>query len=182
MDLRPSRGRMVSERCRAGSAWPRPTYGGDALGRSRTSRRCSASTGRARTGPHFNRLDPRRFLDVRRNVDVLIFDRPGGRNLERFSHLEHFVRRADHPAVRIHRRLRHVRVVPLRRAAVGPLQQRGLVGSGKAAFVDERAFGRLRVPRRHVTRLDFFNDGARVRPRVFVGQQGHRGDLAGPMT
>ena len=77
--------------------------------------------------PHLDRLNPFRFGEVRRDVEVLVLDHAVGRNLVLLLHLEDDVRLADGPAVRVDRRRRQVLRVALRRAGVRPRDQRLLL-------------------------------------------------------
>jgi hypothetical protein len=117
---------------------------------------------------------PAIFGQVHRNPDVLVFNRPGGRNLEVLGHRVDRVGFADRPAVGQRRHLRHVGHVALRRAAVDPRNDRLDFIVGQTRVVAEDAVRHVRPPRRHGPRGDALLDRAQPRTRIFVRRQRHR--------
>ena len=77
---------------------------------------------------------------------------------------------------------RQILRVALGRAGVDPARDRRLLRVGQAALVREVADRRIGMPRRHDAGLDRVGNRARPRPRILVGEQRHRRDLARPMT
>ena len=110
-----------------------------------------------------------------------VLDEPLGRNLV-LGNGQDEIGFPDHPAVDEPRGRGKVLGVALRRAVVGPSQQRLAIAGRQAPVVGELPVPRIRVPRRHVAVADFVADRLGMRPRVVVGQQRHRADLSGPVT
>ena len=131
---------------------------------------------------HFVRRHPAIFREVGRDFEVLIGDRAGRGNRIVLAHLHDGVRLADRPSLRVARRRRQIFRIAFGRAVRDPLQHRRLVLRIETAIVQEFARRRIRMPRRH--RLGRHARGNRLRPRIDVGvrEQGHRSELAGPMT
>ena len=132
--------------------------------------------------PQLDRLNPLRFGEVGRDVEVLVLDHPVGRDLVLLLHFEDDVRLSHGPAFGIDRRRRQVLRVALRRAGVGPRDQHLLLFVGQPALVQERAFRRRRVPGRHVSLADLVANVLGMRPDVVVGQERHRRNLARAMA
>ena len=133
-------------------------------------------------GPELDRLNPLRFREVCRDVEVLVFDHPVGRHGVLLLHFKDDVRRAHGPTVRVDRRGRHVLRVALGCACGHPAEEHFLFLGSQPALVQERAFRRDGMPRRHVSFADFVANVLGMRPDVVVGQERHRCDLAGPMA
>ena len=112
----------------------------------------------------------------------LVLDEPVGGHLVRLRHRDHEVGRADGPAIRELRQLRHVLRVALWCAAIRPLHERVAVGRRETAIVLEPAVLRIGVPRRHVPLAHLVADGFRPRSRVLVADERHRADLARPVA
>ena len=130
----------------------------------------------------FDRLHELRLREIRRDIEVLVFDGPFFRNRERFLHLEHDVRLADRPAFGVLRLLGKVLRIPLRGAAGDPVEEGFLLSVAQLAFVFERTRGRVGVPRRHMPFADFVPDRLCIRAGVVIRQKRHRRDFAGTMT
>ena len=131
---------------------------------------------------YLHRLHVFGLREVRRDVEVLVVDGAGRRDLEVLLHLEHDVGLTDRPALGIVRRRRLVLQIALRRAARGPGEDCLFLLVSQLAFVFERTGRRVRVPRRHVPLADLVANGLRIRTGVLIRQKRHRRDLAGTMT
>ena len=112
-----------------------------------------------------------RFTGIRM---YLIFDRPGGRNLEVLGHRVDRVGLADGPAVGQRRHLRHIGHVALGRAAVNPRDDGLDFLVRQTRIVAEHAVRHVRPPRRHRPLRDALLDRAQPRTRVFERRQRHR--------
>ena len=137
---------------------------------------------RARPGLDFNGLQPLVFGEVGWNLDVLILDRAGGRNLERLGHREHGVGLADGPPVDERRSRGKVLVVPFRRARIHPRRNRVDLGLREAGVVLEVADRGIGAPRRHLARDDALLDRPRPGPGLFERHQRHRREHGRPVA
>ncbi len=132
--------------------------------------------------PHLDPLDPLVLGEAGGEDDVLVGDGAGCRHLELDRHLEDDVGRTDAPAVAPLDRRRRVLGVTLRPAALRPSHQRVDLGWRQGAVVGEAPVRRIGEPRRHQLLLHGGADGLGPRPRLLVGQERHRPDLAGPVA
>ena len=134
---------------------------------------------RAIAGPRFDRLQPPRLGESRRDVEILVMNRALRWHRVVFGQLEHLIGRADAPAVGEIRERRQVGGVALRRTARDPARNEGLLRGRQTALVGEGPVRRVGVPRRHAAVGDAAADGLRPGPCLGIGEQRHRRDFAG---
>src|SRR6185436_14510296 len=100
---------------------------------------------------------------------------------ERFGHLDNEVR-LDVPATLEGQRSRSIFLLARGCAGIDPLREGFDVMRFQPALVGEVTEVFVRKPWRHLLRQNRILDGASPGPRLFVGEERHRGYLAGPVA